>query len=354
MKNNKAFTIVELLMVIVLLAIVALIAVPMIQNLVMDAKTRTNKLNTQKYIETVQLTLEKRQLKERQPITRCTIYDNKGNLKCNDNQIVELSFKGSIPSSGTLNIEEVKVKEAVITFERGMNSIYYDSKTSSYEEIEDSRNNYIITYDTDGGSVNEFYKVVKNGEEYGTLPTPTKEGYTFLGWTNGVNLIPDLSLWTLRNGATYDASTKSIYLPNIGSEAISPYIYLGDTNINKLKYFKYYAEYKSDLESSNFEVGTKYYDRNKVFYSRNGHATEITTDWKLNSSINTTYLSKGSCGYVTINYLRSDAYSKNPYYIRNVDLRVQTEDIDKYEPYFTTSDVIVSLKKDHTLKAIWK
>ena len=43
-------------------------------------------------------------------------------------------------------------------------------------------NAYTLTLDPNGGSVSESSKVVKADEAYGTLPTPTRTGYTFNGW----------------------------------------------------------------------------------------------------------------------------------------------------------------------------
>ena len=41
---------------------------------------------------------------------------------------------------------------------------------------------YTITFDGNGGSVSQSSKTVTNGERYGTLPTATREGYSFDGW----------------------------------------------------------------------------------------------------------------------------------------------------------------------------
>lgn len=42
-----------------------------------------------------------------------------------------------------------------------------------------------IYFDANGGTINQTSKIVSYGEKYGKLPTPTKDGYTFLGWTYG-------------------------------------------------------------------------------------------------------------------------------------------------------------------------
>lgn len=42
---------------------------------------------------------------------------------------------------------------------------------------------YNITFDPNGGSVSQTSKQVSAGSVVGNMPTPTREGYTFLGWT---------------------------------------------------------------------------------------------------------------------------------------------------------------------------
>ncbi len=43
-------------------------------------------------------------------------------------------------------------------------------------------NNYILTYDAVGGTLQESSKTITFDSKYGELPTPTKEGYKFIGW----------------------------------------------------------------------------------------------------------------------------------------------------------------------------
>ena len=40
----------------------------------------------------------------------------------------------------------------------------------------------IITFDANGGTCSESFRQAKPGQVYGTLPVPTKSGYTFVGW----------------------------------------------------------------------------------------------------------------------------------------------------------------------------
>ena len=46
---------------------------------------------------------------------------------------------------------------------------------------------YVVTFNPNGGSVSTTSKTVTYGSTYGTLPTPTRSGYTFLGWGVSTN-----------------------------------------------------------------------------------------------------------------------------------------------------------------------
>jgi uncharacterized repeat protein (TIGR02543 family) len=50
-----------------------------------------------------------------------------------------------------------------------------------------SQNYYSVSFYTEGGEVDPGYKFIHTGDEYGTLPTPEKEGHIFLGWYNSEN-----------------------------------------------------------------------------------------------------------------------------------------------------------------------
>ncbi|MFP3040220.1 InlB B-repeat-containing protein [Treponema primitia] len=56
---------------------------------------------------------------------------------------------------------------------------------------------YTVTFNADGGTVNPTSKEIIAGDTVGTLPTPTKPGYTFGGW------------FTARNGSGVAFTTTS-------------------------------------------------------------------------------------------------------------------------------------------------
>lgn len=84
-------------------------------------------------------------------------------------------------------------------------------------------NKYTITFNNDGGQNSTTTKEVTYGEKYGTLPTPTKYGYTFDGWftSNGtkisendnVNITENITLIAKWQGESYTLTVN----PNGGT-----------------------------------------------------------------------------------------------------------------------------------------
>ena len=116
--RKNAFTLIELLAVIVILAIIALIATPIILNIINDSKRESTKISAENYLKTVELALSK-ELMDNPTITLdgdFTIEDNK--IKSIDTgKEISIKIKGDALSSGTLTIEKgkvVKMRKAMI------------------------------------------------------------------------------------------------------------------------------------------------------------------------------------------------------------------------------------------------
>ena len=77
-------------------------------------------------------------------------------------------------------------------------------------------NNYTITFDANGGNVNVNSQIVTFDATY-TLPTPTRTGYTFVGWFNGDTKYNG-GTWTTASNITltakWTANTNTIYTVN--------------------------------------------------------------------------------------------------------------------------------------------
>ena len=57
----------------------------------------------------------------------------------------------------------------------------YNDGTSNCAKLSIT-NKSVLTYNPNGGTVNPTSKEIETGKSYGTLPTPTRTGYTFNGW----------------------------------------------------------------------------------------------------------------------------------------------------------------------------
>ena len=134
--------------------------------------------------------------------------------------------------------------------------------------------NPIVTFDASGGTVSPNTKTIKYNSEYGTLPEPTRVGYTFLGWK---------------------LNNNNYILPN-GYQEVE-YI-----NFNNLTYIdtgiipsNHMTEVKADFDASNkvlfsTDRSYNYYEialwNNKYYWGTNG-AQYYAGSWELDSGAHT-------------------------------------------------------------------
>ena len=101
-EKNKGFTLVELLAVIVILALIALIATPIILNVINDAKKQAAKDSAYGYMDAVEKYIVSSELEDE------SIQD--GIYSVEDLNSMGVSVKGSTPDNGTIKIENSSVK----------------------------------------------------------------------------------------------------------------------------------------------------------------------------------------------------------------------------------------------------
>ena len=166
---------------------------------------------------------------------------------------------------------------------------------------------YMVTFDPDGGTLSETTKWVEYNEPYGSLPTPTREGYTFLGW-RGKNLIDDNSI------------VSGYYIDQSGQEQPEPNgYYWSHSDYIGIEGSKIYT-FSTDSASG---TGAKHsvYDENKNFI---------------------TAFDSGPTR------MKMPANAK---YIR-LSFRTTSNNVQLYQEY--TSDTIVTKRENHTLYAMWE
>ena len=101
-EKNKGFTLVELLAVIVILALIALIATPIILNVINDAKKQAAKDSAYGYMDAVEKYIVSSELEDKSIKDRTYSVEELNSMG--------VSVKGSIPDNGTIEIESGSVK----------------------------------------------------------------------------------------------------------------------------------------------------------------------------------------------------------------------------------------------------
>ena len=97
---NKGFTLIELLAVIVILAIIALIATPLIINIIEDSKKQSIISSAQLYVDGLIKQIASMNMKNEFNPSSCTITN--GNISC-DGQSLDYTVDGQLPTSGTIS-----------------------------------------------------------------------------------------------------------------------------------------------------------------------------------------------------------------------------------------------------------
>ena len=112
--NKKAFTLIELLAVIVILAIIALIAVPIVIHIINDSKKESLQRSIDLYIDTVQKRIIQENMKTKYDPEKCEIQEN-GNVKCyvgeevlktsTGEEELKIEMNGKKPEAGTITFK---------------------------------------------------------------------------------------------------------------------------------------------------------------------------------------------------------------------------------------------------------
>ena len=208
----------------------------------------------------------------------------------------------------------------------------------------------IVTFDANGGTIpsgedwdgsgSTASKIVKIGEEYDTLPTPTREGYTFKGWNgkNKFNIDDFMETYsqyqsTAPQKVTFDGEEVWKMYGNVNATGRAVRYMQGKFKENTQYVFSVdvYDVYYNNLMGIILYV--YYTDGSSATFVSNKGANRPNEEWKNHTLI----------------FGTGSAYS----YIKNMQIEEGTK-ATEYEPYYVTSDTTITQNRDHTLTAIWE
>jgi type IV pilus assembly protein PilA len=118
-KVKKGFTLIELLAVIVILAIIALIATPIVLNIIANTKENAQLRSAEMYLDAVEQSIMMKKMEDTtfNP-NSCKIKDKK--LYCNESaEELKVEVDGEKPDSGKITFTEGKIDEVTLTYSNG-------------------------------------------------------------------------------------------------------------------------------------------------------------------------------------------------------------------------------------------
>ncbi len=135
LKNKYGFTLIELLAVIVVLAIIALIATPIVMNTIKNAKKGAAERTADNYIKQVETAVAEAKLENKSVPNGTYDIDGNGNLTgagLPDGKL-EINMSGNKPTSGTVKISNGGVSQDGTTMTVGDYDVKYNQEKNKYE-----------------------------------------------------------------------------------------------------------------------------------------------------------------------------------------------------------------------------
>ena len=177
MKNKKGFTLIELLVTIIILSILLIIIVPKVSNVIENARKGAFK-------STNSMIVSELARENALEITPQVYTFTDGVIS------PELSISGELPKNGTIEINAEGKIQVVTSNDEYCDIKRYDEDTVAIIESGDRNCNVVVeitlTVDPNGGIYegnisNTTYQIPT--EDFQVVNNPTRDGYTFDGWT---------------------------------------------------------------------------------------------------------------------------------------------------------------------------
>lgn len=130
-------------------------------------------------------------------------------LFCKDTKVVRTSsgLKTSLTLNGNLvTCGAITDPNKFIQFASGSNGRIVEVDSDTFDKMMKA---YTLTFDVNGGTMSgSSSRQVNNGDKIGTLPTPTRTGYDFLGWYDGGTKVSESTVYSSGIDVTLTAKWK--------------------------------------------------------------------------------------------------------------------------------------------------
>ena len=142
LKNKYGFTLIELLAVIVVLAIIALIATPIVMNTIKRSKKGAAERSADSYVKQVEVAVAEERLSKNEVLDGEYQITNDGNLcrdksaSCSDDKKIKIEMNGTKPTSGKIKITNGSVDQSSSSVTVGDYTVSYNSTKKTYEATE--------------------------------------------------------------------------------------------------------------------------------------------------------------------------------------------------------------------------
>ena len=142
LKNKYGFTLIELLAVIVVLAIIALIATPIVMNTIKKSKKGAAERSADSYVKQVEVAVAEERLSKNEVLEGEYQITSDGNLcrdksaSCSDDNKIKIEMSGTKPTSGKIKITNGRVDQTSSSMTIGDYTVSYNSTKKTYEATE--------------------------------------------------------------------------------------------------------------------------------------------------------------------------------------------------------------------------
>ena len=220
--KSKGFTLIELLAVIVILAIIALIATPVVLNIISSTKESATLQSAQFYLDASEQSISRKMIKDSTFKTSSCLIENEGNLLCSG-EVINIEVKGEVPNSGVIEFEKGKIIDTTLIYDDVIIGKKEEKLVYLESGLYDEEGNLIASWDE---LVNDYNIDVEKDYTFDDLSRP---GEILLSNENlkvGTKLIIDNSVTEIGDYAfSQNTTLTTIIIPNsvinIGKYSVS-------------------------------------------------------------------------------------------------------------------------------------